>query len=216
MIDWELPLVFGNDIASLRSMIRGLRFFIKGMQDVIPVLLGIMLVSCATKPHSLTEVDEDELYEWDGEDMEGRVSIQISLPEQKAYISIGGEPAGWTYVATGTKGHPTPRGEFTVTEKIENKRSNRYGMIYNAGGEIVNRDAKSTRDKVPNGGNFEGASMPHWMRLGNMGIGMHEGYIPKPGYPASHGCIRMPKDMAEILFGIVKIGTPVKITGEVP
>lgn len=182
----------------------------------MPVLLGIMLVSCATTPLSSTGIDDDDLYEWDGEDMEGKVSIEIRLPEQKAYVFIGGEEAGWTYVATGTKGHPTPRGKFTVIEKIENKRSNRYGVIYNAEGEIVNRDAKSTRDRVPNGGNFEGASMPHWMRLSNIGIGMHEGYIPNPGYPASHGCIRMPKDMAEILFEIVKIGTPVKITGEAP
>ncbi|CAN5880281.1 hypothetical protein BH11VER1_BH11VER1_20900 [soil metagenome] len=173
------------------------------------------LSSCATT-QTTTEVDEEDLFEWDGEDMEGKVSIVISLEEQKAYITIGGEEAGWTYVATGTRGHATPTGKFTVIEKTENKKSNRYGVIYNANGDIVTRDAKSTRDKVPDGGNFEGASMPHWMRLTNYGIGMHEGYIPNPGHPASHGCIRMPKDMAEILFEIVKPGTPVKITGTAP
>lgn len=179
-------------------------------------LLALTLSSCVTTPLTTAEVDEEDLYEWEGDDMEGKVSIEISLEEQKAYITIGGEEAGWTYVATGTKRYPSPTGTFKVIEKTENKRSNRYGVIYNADGEVVNRDAKSTRDKVPAGGNFEGASMPYWMRLTNYGVGMHAGYIPNPGHPASHGCIRMPEDMAEILFEIVKLGTQVKITGTAP
>jgi lipoprotein-anchoring transpeptidase ErfK/SrfK len=40
---------------------------------------------------------------------------------------------------------------------------------------------------------------------------MHVGNIPRPGEPASHGCIRMPKDFVPTLFEMVKIGTPVKI-----
>lgn len=182
-------------------------------------LFALVLSSCATTTSSTQttkEVDEEDLFEWDGEDMEGKVAIEISLEEQKAYITIGGEEAGWTYVATGTKRYPTPTGSFRVIEKTENKRSNRYGVIYNADGEVVNRDAKSTRDKIPAGGNFEGASMPYWMRLTNYGVGMHAGYIPNPGHPASHGCIRMPEEMAEILFEIVKIGTPVRIRHEAP
>lgn len=198
-------------------MIWGLRLISKSVRCLLPVLFVSMLVSCATtNPQAATEVDEEDLYEWDGEDMEGKVSIVISLPEQKAYISIGGEEAGWTYVATGKRGHPTPTGNFAILEKTENKRSNRYGVIYNASGDIINHDASSNRDRIPDGGNFEGASMPYWMRLTNYGVGMHAGYIPHPGSPASHGCIRMPKEMAEILFEIVKIGTPVKITGHAP
>lgn len=180
-------------------------------------LLALALSSCATTPSSNTvKIDEEDLYEWDGDDMEGKVSIVISLPEQKAHIYIGGKDAGWTYVATGKRGHSTPTGNFTVLEKTENKRSNRYGVIYNASGDIINHDATSSRDRIPDGGNFEGASMPYWMRLTNYGVGMHAGYIPHPGSPASHGCIRMPKEMAETLFEIVKIGTPVKITGHAP
>jgi len=54
----------------------------------------------------------------------------------------------------------------------------------------VKSGADSREDEVPEGGEFLGASMAHWMRLTGDGIGMHKGYVPT--YPASHGCIRTP------------------------
>ena len=54
--------------------------------------------------------------------------------------------------------------------------------------------------------------MPFWMRLTGYGIGMHAGIIPEPGQPASHGCIRLPHNIAPLLFHAVKVGTPVTIT----
>jgi lipoprotein-anchoring transpeptidase ErfK/SrfK len=51
--------------------------------------------------------------------------------------------------------------------------------------------------------------MTNFMRLTNDGIGMHAGFLP--GYPASHGCIRMPEHMSEIFFNNVNLGTPVTI-----
>jgi lipoprotein-anchoring transpeptidase ErfK/SrfK len=53
--------------------------------------------------------------------------------------------------------------------------------------------------------------MPLYMRLKDDGTGMHVGPIPRPGRPASHGCIRMPRTMAEHFFSNVSIGTPVTI-----
>jgi lipoprotein-anchoring transpeptidase ErfK/SrfK len=61
---------------------------------------------------------------------------------------------------------------------------------------------------MPPGCRFDGAKMTHFMRIVG-GIGMHEGFLP--GYPASHGCIRMPARMAEIFFHNVSIGTPCTI-----
>jgi lipoprotein-anchoring transpeptidase ErfK/SrfK len=55
------------------------------------------------------------------------------------------------------------------------------------------------------------APMPYWMRLTWRGIGMHAGPIPRPGNPASHGCIRLPRPFAIQLYQIVRIGTPVRI-----
>jgi hypothetical protein len=55
--------------------------------------------------------------------------------------------------------------------------------------------------------------MPYWMRITSWGVGMHAGDIPEPGLPASHGCIRLPRDFAGTLYGVVNIGTRVTITG---
>lgn len=58
--------------------------------------------------------------------------------------------------------------------------------------------------------------MPYWMRLTSYGVGMHAGDIPDPGLPASHGCIRLPKEMAQKLFEVVSVGTNVTISGSAP
>ena len=65
------------------------------------------------------------------------------------------------------------------------------------------------KDPKPPGTHFKGAPMPFFMRIVG-GVGMHAGYLP--GYPASHGCIRMPQFMAENFFKSVSVGTPVTIT----
>jgi lipoprotein-anchoring transpeptidase ErfK/SrfK len=150
------------------------------------------------------------LYEWKGTALAGPVAVRIDLSEQKANFTRGGQPAGWTYVATGTRQYPTPTGAFSVREKVQDKTSTSWGQTVNADGKVVNSNARNGRSPIPRGGRFVGAPMPFWMRV-HGAIGMHAGPIPNPGSPASHGCIRMPRDMAEILFGVAKIGTPVII-----
>ena len=83
--------------------------------------------------------------------------------------------------------------------------------IVDAGGSTVKADADARRDSPPEGGRFVYAPMPYWMRLTWRGIGMHAGRIPRPGSPASHGCIRLPREFATQLFQLVRIGTPVRI-----
>jgi lipoprotein-anchoring transpeptidase ErfK/SrfK len=61
------------------------------------------------------------------------------------------------------------------------------------------------------GEKYNPAPMPYWQRLTSYGIGLHVGLIPQPGEPASHGCIRMPKDFSPLLYSVTKVGTPVKI-----
>jgi lipoprotein-anchoring transpeptidase ErfK/SrfK len=150
------------------------------------------------------------LYEWTGAELTGPVSVTIDLSEQKARISRGGQPAGWTYVASGTSSHPTPVGSFSIKEKARYKRSTSWGVVVDASGDTVNRNARNGRSAVPSGGHFVGASMPFWMRI-NGAIGMHAGPIPHPGSPASHGCIRLPRGMAEILFEATQLGAPVEV-----
>ena len=139
------------------------------------------------------------------------MQVRIDLSEQTAYFYRGDTKIGRSRVATGLPGHSTPAGSFSIIEKLVEKRSNLYGVITDADGVVVKADADARRDVVPAGSRFEGASMPYWMRLTRYGIGMHMGPIPNPGSPASHGCIRMPREMAETLFANAPIGTPVTI-----
>ncbi|PQJ97053.1 L,D-transpeptidase [Chromatium okenii] len=155
------------------------------------------------------------LFEWNGN---GRhVSrIVVDTDKQKARFYAGETEIGWSMVATGVSNYPTPTGQFNVLEKVENKRSNLYGKVVGRGGSVVRTNAKMGRDRIPEGSRFEGAHMPFFMRLTGDGVGLHAGPIPNPGQPASHGCIRMPSQLAPVLFNHVSIGTSVSITGGGP
>ncbi len=160
-----------------------------------------------------TKKDAPPLYKWWGDDMSGPAAIKINLDEQKATIYRGGDEAGWTILASGTTRHPTPSGTFYVMEKIQDKVSNTYGVIKNEAGEVVNWDARAGVTPVPAGCCFVGAEMPYWMRITSYGVGLHAGDIPEPGLPASHGCIRLPRDFAGTLYNVVNVGTRVTIIG---
>ena len=151
------------------------------------------------------------MYVWNGTSRPGPLSVNIDLSEQKAYLFKGGENVGWTYVATGRSGFASPTGTFRIMEKIVDKRSNRYGMILDSNGDVVNSNATAGVSRIPPGGRFVGAKMPYWMRITGYGVGLHAGAIPNPGSPASHGCIRLPRDMAETIFQNVSVGARVTI-----
>lgn len=188
-----------------------------GMWLPLVALLG--LSACAHKPPPPPPEDPNKpkpLHEWYGDGIEGPKSVKIDIDQQKAILYRNGQEVGWTTVATGIYSHPTPTGEFKVLEKTVSKRSNLWGKIYNGDGKISVSDAKAGRDAVPEGGRFEGASMPYWMRLTGDGIGMHQGPIPRPGKRASHGCIRVHSGFVKTLFNFVEIGTPVSVVGDGP
>jgi hypothetical protein len=165
-------------------------------------------------PKPIKPPPPSSLYEWWGKDYVSH--IEVSINEQKARFYSGDQMVGWTTVASGVHKFPTPTGSFAVTEKIQDKKSNLYGKIYNKNGKLVKRNAKMGVHRVPAGGRFKGAPMPYFLRLTNDGIGMHAGPIPRPGSRASHGCIRMPRNFAPILYRHVDIGTAVTIKGNGP
>ncbi len=155
-----------------------------------------------------------KLYEWNGDGR--KVSrIVIDTDKQRASFFVGEDEIGWSTVASGLPKHPTPTGQFAVMEKVENKRSNLYGKVVK-NGKVVRSNAKAGRDPIPSGARFEGAHMPYFMRLTYDGIGLHAGPIPRPGQPASHGCIRLPSTLAPVLFQHVSHGTQVTIVGSGP
>jgi lipoprotein-anchoring transpeptidase ErfK/SrfK len=170
-----------------------------------------VFISCAAPTALVPHRAEPVLYEWHDDGGPGKVTITIDLDRQIASYSRGGRPIGWSYVATGKEGYGTSPGQYSITEKIVDKYSNKYGWIEDDFGNVVDDDA-SPGDRVPPGCRYVAAPMPYWMRLTSYGIGMHAGIIPQPGEPASHGCIRLPKPFAPQLFEVVQVGTPVKIT----
>ena len=156
-----------------------------------------------------------KLYEWRGDGR--RVSrIVVDTNAQKAVFYDGNEEVGWSTVATGLADYPTPTGEFEVIEKIADKTSNLYGRIYNKAGVVVKNNAKLGRDPIPPGGRFVGASMPNFLRMTFDGVGMHAGPLPRPGSPASHGCIRLPEKVADNLYRHVGVGTKISVVGGGP
>lgn len=184
----------------------------------VALALALSFSSCATKPASPppAEPKKFSLYEWNGDGVKGNSSVIIYLDQQKAYYYRDGKQVGWTYVATGTSRHPTRTGQFNVMEKVLDKISNLYGIAVDANGDVVDSDFDTRTDSLPEGAQFRPAKMPLYMRLTGDGVGMHVGKIPNPGRPASHGCIRMPRYMAEKFYANLSIGTPVAIVANTP
>ena len=110
-------------------------------------------------------------------------------------------------VSTGREGYDTPAGSYRVIEKDIDHRSSIYGA-YERDGIIVQGNVDVRKDPRPPDSTFVGAPMPYFLRIIG-GVGLHAGYLP--GYPASHGCIRMPESKARRFFEAAKVGTPVTI-----
>jgi hypothetical protein len=114
----------------------------------------------------------------------GPVVVVISLPDQQLYVFRNGVRIGRSTVSTGKKGHGTPTGVFTILQRKVDHESSIY----------------------------KGAKMPHMQRLTWDGIAIHAGGLP--GYPASHGCVRVPVEFAEKLYSVTSIGTTVIIADD--
>lgn len=145
---------------------------------------------------------------WDGDGVSGPSSVKIDLGEQLAYFYKSGQLVGVSRVSTGREGYRTPTGRFAVLDKNIDHVSSIYGSFVDADGSVVQKDVGVRTHQPPPGARFRGAPMPYFVRF-HGGIGMHAGYLP--GYPASHGCVRLPKVMAANFFNNVHVGTPVEV-----
>jgi lipoprotein-anchoring transpeptidase ErfK/SrfK len=135
--------------------------------------------------------------------------VLISLARQRVLLMTGDTVYLDSPISSGKAGHETPSGSFTVLEKDPNHKSNIYGSFVDSGGRTVRSGVSSKIDSAPSGTHYVGASMKWFMRLSEKGVGMHVGILP--GYPASHGCVRLPEAIAPLIYQKVKIGTPVVI-----
>lgn len=132
--------------------------------------------------------------------------VLISISKQRAYLMTGDQVAADSPISSGKRGHTTPTGSFTILQKDKDHRSNLYGDYKDTKGRTVRGGISAHIDSAPSGTHFVGAPMKWFMRLTNGGVGMHVGILP--GYPASHGCIRMPEPAAALFYSKVKVGTP--------
>lgn len=114
----------------------------------------------------------------------GTIILAVSLAEQRLTVWEDGVVVGRSTVSTGVAGHETPRGVFTVLQKKRMHRSNIYSN----------------------------APMPFMQRITWSGVALHQGHVT--GRPASHGCIRLPADVAKKLFGYTRMGARVIITDQ--
>ena len=114
----------------------------------------------------------------------GPVVVVVSLPEQRAHVYRNGLRIGVSTVSSGKPGHETPTGTYPILQK----RVEHYSNLY------------------------DNAPMPYMQRLTWDGIALHAGRIP--GHPASHGCIRLPREFAELLYDVTSHGTTVVVADE--
>ncbi len=115
---------------------------------------------------------------------EGPVVMIVSIPEQVVHVYRGGVEIGMSSCSTGKPGHRTPTGVFTILEKQRQHVSSIY----------------------------KGAQMPNMERLTWGGIALHAGNLP--GYPASHGCVRLPLKFSSLLFEVTHLGVVVIVADE--
>ena len=114
---------------------------------------------------------------------EGEARVIVDRLTQMTYAYRGDVLVGAASVSTASKGRITPLGEWSVLDKRRFHRSRKYNN----------------------------APMPFMQRIDEYGIALHGG--PNPGYPASHGCIRLPMKFAEKLFALTKVGSKVIVEG---
>lgn len=115
---------------------------------------------------------------------DGPMLLIVNVSTQRALLFRNGVPIGATTVSTGKAGHDTPTGVFTVLQKQVEHHSSKY----------------------------DNAPMPYMQRLTWGGVALHAGNLP--GFPASHGCIRLPIGFAKLLYGATRLGMTVIITDE--
>ena len=176
----------------------------------LAALLAVLASSCASSKKTAQAAPPDNRSWWKGDGVQGKPRIVIDLSEQRLKYFKGRELVGVSPISSGREGNGTLNGKFSVIEKDIDHRSSLFGAYVNEAGETVVSDVDTRTDPRPPGAKFIGANMRYFMRIFG-GIGMHEGYLP--GYPASHGCIRLPTKMAAIFFRETPHGTPVEVIG---
>jgi lipoprotein-anchoring transpeptidase ErfK/SrfK len=136
----------------------------------------------------------------------------INLATQRACLMTGTDVYIDTPISSGKSVAATPAGTFSILEKVPEHRSGTYGHFVDKQGQIVRAGVSMKLDAAPAGTHYTEAPMRYFCRFNDAGSGIHSGILP--GYPAAHGSIRMPDEVAKLIFEKVKVGTPIEIRAE--
>jgi lipoprotein-anchoring transpeptidase ErfK/SrfK len=145
---------------------------------------------------------------WKGDGVSGPPTILVRIGQQRAYFYRGRKIVAATRISTGKQGFGTPAGSYNVIQKDKNHVSNMYGDFVDESGSVVQANVDAKKNTAPAGTSFRGAKMPYFLRFSG-GHGLHAGRVPN--YPASHGCVRLPVEMARHFFENAEMGTPVRV-----
>lgn len=176
-----------------------------------PLLPGCALFAPKPPPPPPAPPTPKPAYVWDDAKAKANrepASVIIDLSEQRVYLYKGAELVGESKCSSGKNGFETPPGDYKVIQKNKNHVSNLYGNFIDAEGTVTQRDVDMSKMKVPEGMTFAGAKMPYFQRFVG-GYGLHAGNVPNRR--ASHGCVRLPRIMAERFFAHTTVGTPVSV-----
>lgn len=152
---------------------------------------------------------QDWPFRWEPDPSKPITRVEIRLAEQRIYFMQGDVVVGEGPVSTGRPGFATPPGSYKVLVKEQLHYSNLYGEFVDSNGRTVNASAEAG-DPVPKGLTYRPSPMPWFLRISDTGMGLHQGWLP--GYAASHGCIRLPRKLAPLIFPAIPVGCPVIIT----
>ena len=197
----------------------------ESMKRISILSLVLTLVSCSTqneitsalgggylfRPDTLFSSAKDAVSDgyWDKPvGLTGPHLIVVDTQLQQAKYYIGERQVGLSAISSGRAGHGTPRGTFSIISKDIDHKSASYGSIVDAAGNTLIEEY-TVGHPIPAGGHYKGAEMNFGMQITSGGIWMHEGIVTSA--PESHGCIRLPRKMAEIFFENTPIGTKVII-----
>ena len=166
--------------------------FLRGAVITVAATFAAIPLLASTRPpgpppstHASAKRPPDPIFHWTPErSPRGPVVVVISLPEQRAHVYRNGVRIGLSTVSTGRRSHPTPTGTFPILQKLVYHRSTLY----------------------------DDAPMPFMQRLTWGGVALHGGALP--GYPASHGCIRLPQEFARLLYEVTSSESTVVIADE--
>ncbi len=169
----------------MRALFFGLASLAIGLVCLAALLVSAEIFTEGVQVSPETVILKTGQYVWEPERApEGPLLIVASITEQVAYVYRNGVRIARSSVSTGRPGHRTPTGIFTILEKEVHHTSSIY----------------------------KGAEMPYMERVTWGGIALHAGDLP--GYPDSHGCVRLPLEFSKLLFGVTMKGATVIIADE--